>query len=504
MSKLRVYELAKELGVSPKTLVARLQEMGEFVRSASSTLEPPVVRRLRDEFGGSAAVPETPALREPSSATTGYITEEPDVGTTLRPRSSTPPLEVGREDVVVQLPGLFSDGQVDQIVNACTRAVRDGNRSVHLSLTDAHRFFPSAVVPVAAVLQHFRAGGLQVWLRDAPPILEKMAVRNPLEVAQRTLDEEGEVLSRVWYFTDHKQANLVTSAYMDVFRRRVQCSEGVLEALEWCLYEVLDNVCQHSTPDGDGVGFVMSQVHPQQKRLSICVADTGQGIRKSLSTSGLYRPKTAADALTLAIKEGVTRNKTTNQGNGLFGLYSIVDQNKGTLNLRSGPGRLTFRGGAASKFDNGLTYLGPGADGTTVDFQLSVDKPVKLADVFGAAAGSSLWLESLETPRGNLVVKIREHAGGAGSRAAARELRTYLENVRVASGAAVELDFEGQVVVSSSFADEVIGKLVADMGYLAFSETYRMTNMNATVRALIDTAVAKRLAASVSQQPSTK
>ena len=46
MSKVRVYELARELGVESKEVLAKLQEMGEFVRSASSTIEPPVARRL--------------------------------------------------------------------------------------------------------------------------------------------------------------------------------------------------------------------------------------------------------------------------------------------------------------------------------------------------------------------------------------------------------------------------------------------------------------------------
>lgn len=50
MAKVRVYELAKEFGVESKAVMAKLQEMGEFVRSASSTLEPAVVRRLKDEF----------------------------------------------------------------------------------------------------------------------------------------------------------------------------------------------------------------------------------------------------------------------------------------------------------------------------------------------------------------------------------------------------------------------------------------------------------------------
>ncbi|MCZ4274422.1 translation initiation factor IF-2 [Rhodococcoides yunnanense] len=48
--KARVHELAKELGVTSKELLARLKEQGEFVKSASSTVEAPVARRLRESF----------------------------------------------------------------------------------------------------------------------------------------------------------------------------------------------------------------------------------------------------------------------------------------------------------------------------------------------------------------------------------------------------------------------------------------------------------------------
>jgi translation initiation factor IF-2 len=56
VAKVRVYELAKELGVESKVVMTKLQEMGEFVRSASSTVEPPVVRKLRGAFPADAAV----------------------------------------------------------------------------------------------------------------------------------------------------------------------------------------------------------------------------------------------------------------------------------------------------------------------------------------------------------------------------------------------------------------------------------------------------------------
>ncbi|KFI59775.1 translation initiation factor IF-2 [Bifidobacterium cuniculi] len=77
MPKARVYELAKELGVDSKTVLEKLKDMGEFVKSASSTVEAPVVRRLKaafpkqDEHAGSTdrapapkPAPHKPAARQ--------------------------------------------------------------------------------------------------------------------------------------------------------------------------------------------------------------------------------------------------------------------------------------------------------------------------------------------------------------------------------------------------------------------------------------------------------
>ncbi|TSD65404.1 translation initiation factor IF-2 [Aeromicrobium piscarium] len=47
----RVHELAREFGVPSKVVLSTLKDMGEYVKSASSTVEAPVVRRLNDEHG---------------------------------------------------------------------------------------------------------------------------------------------------------------------------------------------------------------------------------------------------------------------------------------------------------------------------------------------------------------------------------------------------------------------------------------------------------------------
>ncbi|MFZ1286736.1 MAG: translation initiation factor IF-2 N-terminal domain-containing protein, partial [Candidatus Phosphoribacter sp.] len=61
MAKVRVSALAKELGTDSKTLLAQLNAMGEYVKSASSTIETPVVRKVTEHFEKIAVVSAPPA-----------------------------------------------------------------------------------------------------------------------------------------------------------------------------------------------------------------------------------------------------------------------------------------------------------------------------------------------------------------------------------------------------------------------------------------------------------
>jgi translation initiation factor IF-2 len=69
VAKVRVYELAKEFGVESKAVMAKLNEMGEFVRSASSTIEAPVVRRLKEAFASQqSAKPQADGAAKKAAA----------------------------------------------------------------------------------------------------------------------------------------------------------------------------------------------------------------------------------------------------------------------------------------------------------------------------------------------------------------------------------------------------------------------------------------------------
>ncbi|ORX01124.1 translation initiation factor IF-2 [Mycolicibacillus trivialis] len=101
MAKARVHQLAKQLGVTSKEVLARLSEQGEFVKSASSTVEAPVARRLLESFGGpkpEKKEPAKPAAKSASAAPKPAAPAAPAptpgdgaAPTPAAPAASTPP-----------------------------------------------------------------------------------------------------------------------------------------------------------------------------------------------------------------------------------------------------------------------------------------------------------------------------------------------------------------------------------------------------------------------------
>ncbi|MWB99921.1 translation initiation factor IF-2 N-terminal domain-containing protein, partial [Agromyces seonyuensis] len=68
-AKPRVHEIASELGVDSKVALEKLKEMGEYVKGPSSSIEPPVARRLKAalEAAGTSGAPAAPAAKTGSA-----------------------------------------------------------------------------------------------------------------------------------------------------------------------------------------------------------------------------------------------------------------------------------------------------------------------------------------------------------------------------------------------------------------------------------------------------
>jgi translation initiation factor IF-2 len=80
VAKPRVHEIASELGVDSKTAMEKLKELGEFVKGPSSSVEPPVARKLRAALQADGASASKPAAAQTPSAS----------ATAAAPKSSAP------------------------------------------------------------------------------------------------------------------------------------------------------------------------------------------------------------------------------------------------------------------------------------------------------------------------------------------------------------------------------------------------------------------------------
>jgi translation initiation factor IF-2 len=88
-----VHEIASELGVDSKVALAKLKELGEFVKSPSSTIEPPVARKLRaalEAEGAAKPADAAPAQAKPAQARPGATAAKPGPARPAAPAPAAP------------------------------------------------------------------------------------------------------------------------------------------------------------------------------------------------------------------------------------------------------------------------------------------------------------------------------------------------------------------------------------------------------------------------------
>lgn len=263
-----------------------------------------------------------------------------------------------------------------------------------------------------------------------------------------------------------------------------------ISALEWSLNEITDNVLVHAQSKVGGV----LQVTRYRQRIAFAVADPGIGIPASLR-SGHTEIRSDSEALERAIREGVTRDKSVGQGNGLFGTFSICQKGEGRLYIHAGYATLEYD----PKNQLHIRSQQIPYNGSLVVCELDFSKPGLLRDAL--RIGGEPWrpVDFIETryegAEGTPTrFTIASEAASFGSRAAGEPVRRKLLNIaRITGAPKIQLDFSGIPLVSSSFADELIGKLFAELGPIEFMRRFEVVNIEPTVRALVDKAIAQRM-----------
>jgi anti-sigma regulatory factor (Ser/Thr protein kinase) len=284
------------------------------------------------------------------------------------------------EENTIKLGNLTNQSLVPEFIRSMNKLIiKFQHKLIIIDCEEVNKVYPIPTVPIVGLINYFKKNsGISFKYKNPSSYLNYIDFNNPKQISDVNIGKTTNTLDKIWKFSNSSEIHQLVTSYITCIRRTIICKEGVLNGCIWAMNEVMDNVIQHA---GIETGFIMAQLDKKNSHLNVCIFDYGQGIYMTLKDTE-HKPKTAVDAITLAITEGVTRDKKIGQGNGLWGLYNIVSQNDGKLSIISGKGGLLISDhGKISRTCNEMVILNKYNQCTTISFHVNLDKEISMKEV---------------------------------------------------------------------------------------------------------------------------
>jgi anti-sigma regulatory factor (Ser/Thr protein kinase) len=374
-----------------------------------------------------------------------------------------------------------------KVVNACAAGTH-----LEIDLSEVNFAHPSGMAPLVALVQHLTTTG---WSFDvifpSDDHLADYFTKAGWEAGIRGEAPPHRRLGASYFpltpYTDHESLNPLMNAIVEHLASTAVYETGVIDAIASSLNEVADNVLLHA---GERVsGWVQMVEQPKKNLIEFVVVDCGRGITESLRQR--FTLKDDREAVMKAVEKGVTRDPSVGQGNGLAGTLRIAAASKGWANIHSGAGALR-----AMQDQPLICQIEARHLGTLVEVTLPTDRPINLAEaLWGFEPMHELEMNYLQDHGQGVLVRVAEEATGFGNRASAKPVRFKVRNLMVQFPTEpITIDFDGATLISASFADELIARLVKEIGVTRFFSQVRLVNLSELARRTIDAVVAQRLA----------
>lgn len=379
-------------------------------------------------------------------------------------------------------------GQAKYLNDCILHEIANGNNRITVNVADS--FSGSNVcAPIAGIIDYHRNNGILIHVNcPRNSYANHVRIYNPIAIEDSI--SEISPFDKVYSFSSEDGVNKIVSMYSLALRQGDTLENGVIQSLEWCMTESIDNVLQHSMSKK---GFVMAQLQKQNKSFCFCVFDAGIGIFNSLRDTK-HAPQNPLAAIQLATRERITRDKNIGQGNGLWGLSQIIKETKGRLLISSGGARYEYDGGKEKTILSGDFNLGKTNGTTMIDFQIGYTSPIDVAQALNGYVPLDLWLENHENDKGEINFDIAKESNGTGTRKSAEKMRNIVINCLKEKYNTVNLNFQNVSMLSSSYADELIGKLISIFGFTNFMAHIAISNLNAFNAAIVNRSVGQRMA----------
>ena len=130
---------------------------------------------------------------------------------------------------------------------------------------------------------------------------------------------------------------------------------------------------------------------------------------------------------------------------------------------------------------------------TTISFSLNLDKEISLKDALHGNYVTDMFVENMIGDFGEIIYRIADVGSGTGTRESGLLMKNELINIYNANKSKIFIDFADVGIISSSFADELIGKLIDEIGFYQFQSIFQIVNMNKSIQLIFESSLKKRL-----------
>lgn len=396
----------------------------------------------------------------------------------------------------IKFQGHFDRNALKQMLAVIHRLSNQGYNDIMLDFKQLTGGFARDLVPLAAVCRTKLHNGVDVLLEL--PVDSKLArlfnnsnwsyLIDPRTHQESQFCPENHLPALTYSDSDGHSRQV--DQIMELLLRQLKLGRDQLAALEWAVNEITDNVLNHAqSPIG---GIVQTSVDKKRNLLEFVVCDTGVSIPKTLQ-EGHAHITSDTEALDRAIREGVTRNTVTNMGNGLFGAYRIAQLSKGFFSIYSRHATLEYseKNGLQVRRDI-IPY-----PGTVVNSAIRLNNPELLREALqfkGEVYVPSYSYVDRIVDQNEILLNLKTESSSFGSRVAGQGIKNKIANLMASGCQRIVLDLSDVPLISSSYADEVFGKVFSELGPLTYMSKIQITGTNRVVSQLIERAIAQRMA----------
>jgi anti-sigma regulatory factor (Ser/Thr protein kinase) len=181
----------------------------------------------------------------------------------------------------------------------------------------------------------------------------------------------------------HSEPERIAGKLATIIDSQMNLSAAARQGLIVVFAELVENIQRHAGLSSPA--YACAQAYPKRRKLTICVVDTGIGIRESIRTSSnealVRRVEEGESPVQLACAPLVTSKPEKHSGYGLYVASELVVRNGGTFRIFSGSEIYTRYRRRWQKREN-LTRVPDPWNGTWVAMILDLDATISVGDVY--------------------------------------------------------------------------------------------------------------------------